>query len=114
MGHVRAVYSLSGSVGQHSAGGAMTGGSYSLTSGFWSLISVVQTAGLPNLYLSRAGNNIIVFWSNTGNYSLQQNNNIAVSSGWTKSGYAISSSDGTNSISITPSAGNLFFRLSNP
>jgi hypothetical protein len=27
----------------------MTGGNYSLTGGFWSLISVVQTAGVPNL-----------------------------------------------------------------
>ena len=32
-------YSLSGTIGQHDAGNAMTGGNYSLTGGFWSLIS---------------------------------------------------------------------------
>ena len=109
-----AVYSVSGSIGQHEAGGAMTGGNYSMTGGFWSFIFVVQTVGLPNLTVSRAGNSVIIFWANTGDYTLQQNNNIAIPSGWTKSGYSISASNGTNSISITPPAGNLFFRLSNP
>jgi hypothetical protein len=31
------------SIGQPDAGLAMTGGGYSLTGGFWSLIAVVQT-----------------------------------------------------------------------
>jgi hypothetical protein len=39
-------YSVSGTIGQPDAGGAMTGGGYSLTGGFWSLISVVQTPGI--------------------------------------------------------------------
>ena len=38
-------YPVSGTIGQPDAGGAMSGGNYSLTGGFWSLISVVQTAG---------------------------------------------------------------------
>ena len=46
------VYSVSGTIGQPDAGGAMSGGNYSLTGGFWSLISVVQTAGLPNLIIT--------------------------------------------------------------
>ena len=48
----------------------MTGGSYSLTGGFWSLISVVQTAGLPNLTITQAGNSVIVSWPNTGSLYL--------------------------------------------
>jgi hypothetical protein len=39
------VYSVSDTIGQHDAGGPMTGGSYSLTGGFWALISVAQAPG---------------------------------------------------------------------
>ena len=108
------VYSVSGTVGQHDAGGPMSGGNYSLTGGFWSLISVVQTAGLPNLTITSAGNSVIVSWPNTGSYTLQQNSNVAAPAGWVTSGYSISSSNGTNSITITPPTGNLFFRLRHP
>src|ERR1039457_4663640 len=38
-------YSVSGTIGQPDASGAMSGGNYSLTGGFWSLINVVQTPG---------------------------------------------------------------------
>jgi hypothetical protein len=105
------VYSVSGTIGQHDAGGAMTGGNYSLTGGFWSLISVVQTAGAPTLTITHSGNSVIVSWPNTGSYTLQQNSNLAASAGWATSGYTISTNNGTNSITITPPAGNLFFRL---
>jgi hypothetical protein len=108
-------YSVSGTLGQQDAGAAMTGGNYSLTGGFWSLISVVQTAGLPNLTITRAGNSVIVSWPNTGSYTLQQNSNLAASAGWATSGYSIATNaNGTNSITITRPAGNLFFRLANP
>ena len=46
------VYSVSGTIGQHDAGQPITGGTYSLTGGFWSLIAVVQTPGAPTLYIS--------------------------------------------------------------
>ena len=92
----------------------MTGGSYSLTGGFWSLISVVQTAGLPNLTITHSGSSVIVSWPDTGSYTLQQNTNLALAGGWATSGYTINTSNGTNSITITPPTGNLFFRLSNP
>ena len=105
------VYSVSGTIGQPDAGGAMTGGNYSLTGGFWALISVVQTPGLPNLIITHTGNSVMVSWPDTGSYTLQQNGNLADSNGWGTSGYAITTANGTNSITITPPAGNLFFRL---
>jgi len=106
-----ATYQVTGTIGQPDASGTMSGGSYSLTGGFWSLISVVQTAGLPNLSITHSGNSVIVSWPNTGSYTLQQNNNLATTGGWSTSGYSISTSNGTNSITITPPTGNLFFRL---
>jgi hypothetical protein len=104
-------YQVSGTIGQPDAGAPMTGGSYSLTGGFWALISVVQTAGLPNLTITHAGNSVIVSWPNTGIYTLQQNANLALANGWATTGYLITTSNGTNSITITPPTGNLFFRL---
>jgi hypothetical protein len=107
-------YQVSGTIGQSDASGAMSGGNYSLTGGFWSLIAVVQTAGLPNLTITHSGNSVIVAWPNTGSYTLQQNSNLAATAGWTTSGYSITTANGTNSITITPTAGNSFFRLANP
>jgi hypothetical protein len=107
------VYSVSGTIGQPDAGGPMTGGSYSLTGGFWALISVVQTPGLPNLTITFVRpDSVVVSWPDTGSYTLQQNSNLAGGS-WTTSGYTITTANGTNSIAVTPPAGNLFFRLSN-
>ncbi len=38
----------------------MSGGHYFVTGGFWRLISVVQTTGLPSLIINRSGNSVIV------------------------------------------------------
>ncbi len=104
-------YQVSGTIGQPDAGVAMTGGSYSLTGGFWALISVVQTPGVPNLIITFVGpNSVVVSWPNTGSYTLQQNFNLATGS-WTTSSYSVTTSNGTNSVTITPPTGNLFFRL---
>ena len=107
------VYSVSGTIGQHDAGGPMTGGIYSVTGGFWA-ICAVQTPGLPNLTITFVGpNSVTVSWPDTGSYTLLQNSNLAGGS-WTTSGYSITTSNGTSSITITPPTGNLFFRLRNP
>ena len=91
----------------------MTGGNYSLTGGFWSLISVVQTTGLPNLIITHPGNSVMVSWPATGSYTLQQNANLATAT-WATTGYSITTTNGTNSITLTSPTGNLFFRLKNP
>jgi len=56
----------------------MTGGSYSLTGGFWSLISVVQTAGVPNLIIVPNGPNSVTNpLAEYGQLHLAANNNLA-------------------------------------
>ncbi|MGA2173964.1 MAG: hypothetical protein ABSH38_03165 [Verrucomicrobiota bacterium] len=109
-------YAVTGTIGQPDAGIAMSGGSYSVTGGFWSIISVVQTVGAPNLTITHSGSSVIVSWPNTGAYTLQQNNNLAAAAGWSTSGYPVTTNSpaGTNSITITPPTGSLFFRLANP
>jgi hypothetical protein len=87
-------YVVSGTIGQHDAGGPLTGQGYSLTGGFWSLISVVQTVGSPTLIVTHAGNNVTVSWpSPSAGFVLQQISDL------TKTNWAVSPT------------GNLFFRL---
>jgi hypothetical protein len=103
-------YSVSGTIGQHDAGGPMTGGNYSLTGGFWALISVVQTVGAPTLFISHAGNRVTVYWQDVSGWALQQNGNLAAPAGWTASSGA-TPVNGTNYLNLTSPTGNLFFRL---
>jgi len=44
---------------------------------------------VPNLTITQLGNNVIVSWPNTGNCTLQQNSNLAVSAGWATNGYPV-------------------------
>jgi hypothetical protein len=104
------VYSVSGTIGQHDASGPMTGGNYSLTGGFWALISVVQTPGAPTLFISHAGNTVTVYWQDASGWSLQQNGNLASSAGWSASS-GVTLLNGTNYLNLTSPTGNLFFRL---
>jgi hypothetical protein len=105
-----ATYQVTGTIGQPDAGGAMSGGNYSLTGGFWSLISMVQTSGAPTLYISHSGNAVTVYWPDVSGWSLQQNSNLAQPANWTAS-VGVTASGGTNSLTLTNSPGNLFFRL---
>ena len=107
-------YQVSGTIGQHDASGAMSGGNYSVTGGFWSLINVVQTPGLPNLVIVRNGTSSVkVLWLDpaTNTYTLQQTPILGAGNSWATCGYVITPANGTNSITITPPTGNLFFRL---
>ncbi len=104
---------MTGTIGQPDASGAMTGGNYSLTGGFWSLISVVQTLGAPTLLISHSGNTVTVYWQDVSGWSLQQNNNLTLPANWSASG-GVTTSSGTNYLNISSPTGNLFFRLANP
>ena len=103
------VYSVSGTIGQPDASGAMSGGSYSLTGGVWSLYAV-QTTGAPLLTISYAANQAVVSWSPSATgWTLQTNANLATGA-WGNYIGAVVNNNATNS----PPRGNLFFRLSHP
>jgi hypothetical protein len=110
-----ATYQVSGTIGQPEAGGAMSGGQYSVTGGFWSLIAVVQTAGAPTLTITHSGTSVTVSWPvGSGGFALQQNNSVANSAGWSAYGGTVSTNNGVNSITISTPTGTLFFRLTQP
>jgi hypothetical protein len=74
-------------------------------------LPVSQAAALPPLVVSLAGSNVIVSWQNAGTYTLQQSTNLSYTNGWATGGYTIITTNGTNTVTITSPAGNLFFRL---
>lgn len=107
-------FSISGTIGQHDASGALSGGNYSVTGGFWSLINVVQTPGAPTLYISRGGNSVTVYWQNVSGWNLIQSGNLTTPlASWNPSS-SPTLANGTNSLTCVNPAGNLFFRLKNP
>ena len=106
------VYAVSGTIGQHDAGGPMTGGNYSLTGGFWSLISVVPTPGAPPLAISHSGTTVTVYWPSVSGWSLQQNSSVTAPATWSASS-GVTTANGTNYLTLISPTGRLFFRLSN-
>jgi hypothetical protein len=101
------VYSVSGTIGQHDAGGPMSGGQYSMTGGFWALIQVVQTPGAPLLIITHVGNQAIISWdpAATG-WTLQTNNNLTTGTWGNYLGAVVN-----NSVTNSPPTGTVFFRL---
>jgi hypothetical protein len=110
-------YTVSGTIGQHDASGTLSGGSYQLVGGFWSLISVVSAVNSPLLSIKHTGSSqVIVSWPapSTG-FVLQQSTNLTRTNNWVTSGYSVTTAGGTNYITIAPPPGEaLYFRLVNP
>ena len=99
-------YSVSGTIGQPDASSTLSGGSYSLTGGFWSLYAV-QTPGAPLLTITYAGNQAVVSWSpSVTGWTLQTNANLATPTWGNYLGTIVN-----NSVTNSPLKGNLFFRL---
>ena len=107
-------YVVSGTIGQHDAGGPLTGGNFTLNGGFWSLVAV-QTPGSPLLTIARtATNKVTVSWPlSAASFALQQNINLSTTN-WTTPAETITN-DGTNNfIVVTLPAANRYFRLVSP
>ena len=108
-------YSVSDTAGQWDAGGPLTGGNYSFLGGFWAGVATTAVPGGPWLTITHSGNSVIVSWPlSPGGYWLQQNTNLANPEGWSSYGGTVSTSNGTNSTTIMPPVGSLFFRLCYP
>jgi hypothetical protein len=107
-------FTLSGTIGQHDAGGPMVGGNFSLTGGFWSLLSVVQSVGSPTLriFLTSTNTAVVAWPSSASGFTLQQNS-VLGSAGWTGAGSPITVGSEFQVI-ISPPVGREFYRLTHP
>ncbi len=109
------VYTVIGTIGQPDAG-TMSGGSYTLSGGFWGIVAAVQTAGAPWLTVLRTSTNtVVVAWQNTDpNWKLHRTASLSTPNTWTEipPPYATS---GTNCVFVEPApTGNKYYRLHNP
>jgi hypothetical protein len=107
-------YSLSGTIGQVDAG-TMSGGGYTLNGGFWGIYAAVQTPGSPLLTVLRSGADVLISWpaTNTG-FVLQETPAMGASPAWSNVGITTNTANGTNTVTVPITSGNLFFRLVNP
>ena len=108
------VYTLSGTIGQHDAGGPMTGGNFSLTGGFWALYAL-QTPGAPILSIKlTTTNTVMVYWpSPSTGYNLQVNTDLATAS-WVTPGESVTDNGTIKYIIVNPPSGRRFYRLKSP
>ena len=107
-------YVVSGTIGQHDAGGPLASGNSTMNGGFWSLVAV-QTPGSPLLMVARTSSSTVkVSWPlSAASFALQQNTNLSTAS-WTTPAEAITN-DGTNNyITVNLPSGNRYFRLVSP
>ena len=106
-------YSAGGTVGQHDAG-AMSGGNYSLTSGFWALYAV-QTPRAPTLSIKLTGpNTAMVSWpSPSVGWNLQVNTNLSTAN-WFTPPETVQDNGTVKYIIVNPPTGKRFYRLKHP
>ena len=97
------VYSVSGTIGQPDAG-SVSGGTYSLSGGFWALYAV-QTPGAPLLKIFLTSTNTaVVSWPapSTG-FNLQQNTDLRTTN-WVAPTETINNNGTVNFIIVSPPA----------
>jgi hypothetical protein len=110
-----AAYSLTGTLGQPDAG-FMSGGGFTLVSGFWGIVAPVQTPGAPNLSISRLNNSIRLTWPGAADGWLLQTttNLLATTMQWTDLPPPYQT-QGTNTLFTEPwPHTNRFYRLHKP
>jgi hypothetical protein len=107
------IYSVSGTIGQHDAGGPLTNNSYFVSGGFWSLYAV-QAPGAPALSIKLTNHMAMVYWpSPSPGFALQGNTNLATTN-WTTPPQTITDTGTIKYILVNPPAGNYFYRLRYP
>ena len=105
-------YGVSGTIGQQDAAGRMTGGSFSMTGGFWSIIGTPKTAGVPTLSIAiTRTNTVVVSWpSPSFGFGLQQTSSLQTTN-WTNADFTIIDDGTTKSVVVYVQAEPRFYRL---
>jgi hypothetical protein len=111
---VNAPFTLSGTIGQHDAGGPMKNGIYSLAGGFWTF-AAVQTPGAPflKIFLTNSTTAVVEWPAPSTGLMLQQNADLTTTN-WVNVTNPTNVLGGLNQVSFPAATGNLFFRLANP
>lgn len=108
-------FTLVGTIGQPDASMTMSGGNFSVSGGFWSLIAAVQVTGSPTMTITITGpGTAVISWpaSSTG-FQLQQNSALGTGT-WSNVNSPVTVVGNQNQVTIPTQPGNSFFRLVNP
>jgi hypothetical protein len=97
-------FTLTGTIGQPDAG-TLSGGNYTLQGGFWPGIVVPATGEAPALFIQLSGASIILLWSPTTGFSLEQSSTLLPGS------WAPVPSGADNPATIPLDSGPTFYRL---
>jgi hypothetical protein len=108
-----AVYAVTGTIGQP-ATASMSGGSYAITGGFWSIIAAVQTPGAPLLNVVRSGTQAIISWSASASGFVLEQSSTLMPNSWLTNSATVTTNGGVISVTVPASSGYQFFRLYNP
>jgi hypothetical protein len=108
-----ASYTVSGTIGQP-ATASMSGGVYSITGGFWSIIATVQTPGAPLLSVVRSGTQAVISWSASATGFVLEQSSTLMPNSWSTNSATLTTNGGVISASVTASSGYKYFRLHNP
>ena len=98
---------LSGTIGQPDAG-TLSGGNYTLQGGFWPGIVVPAIGEAPTLSIQLSAASIIIWWSPTTGFSLEQSSTLLPGS------WAPAPSAADNPATIPLGSGPTFYRLKKP
>lgn len=108
-------FSVSGTIGIPASGGALAGGKFSLTSGFWSHFVVVEVPGAPPLALSYSGDNAILSWLLPADgFTVESSVDISGAGSWKPISSDPATNNGIVSVTFPITPGNRFFRLRKP
>lgn len=107
------VFAVNGTIGQPDAG-AMSGGSFSLLGGYWS-VTALLTTGAPLLSVSRTPTNtVLISWpSPSAGFVLQQKNDLSPGP-WGTPAEPVTNNGTNKFIVVQPPVGNRFYRLIAP
>src|SRR5712692_5955178 len=108
-------FELTATIGQPDVG-VLLGGDFSITGGFWSILTTIQTAGALSLSVSQAQGSVIISWPDSGSagFLLEETAALANPSTWTPVNATVQTSNGTDSVQLPLGAGNRFYRLHKP
>jgi hypothetical protein len=107
------IFTVSGTIGQP-ATAAMSGGVYSITGGFWSILATVPTPGAPYLSVARSGAQAVVSWSTSAaGFVLEQSSTLLPGS-WSSSSAALATNGGVLFVTVPVTNQFQYFRLHNP
>jgi hypothetical protein len=110
------VYTLSATIGQPDAG-SMSGGTYALIGGFWSIVAAVQMPGAPELHITRdpVSGAVTVFWANpSSGFELQESVDLSNARNWMSVPVAPVVVGTNKTVNVVSPFGNRFYRLRNP